>query len=298
MTSTRNLRKSTLILVAILWVISTMETMGLRRLALPSMRRLLRHHEFTHQTRTSLYMSTADDHMEEILEDIIFSGDVAGFVRKSKDVLEPDFKTFLDGRMSSCHEDDERRILTEIIQLVTAKQEEEAQRKEMAQSILNSILVDTPAEKGISTEPAGNSVDDLRKHLMGVQQGKEVDAEGKVVDRLGVFDKKKEKEDSGIKASSTTQVWYLVDAFTRLCVDNPHSPPLSLYRGNLITIPTRNLYIYVYTIVTDNVQVQDEGEMKAREVAAIIRKRELEAEAAAQREAEKAAGNQQITRGF
>jgi hypothetical protein len=45
-------------------------------------------------------------------------------------------------------------------------------------------------------------------------------------------------------------------------------------------------------------KVRDEGETKAQEIAALIRKRELEAQAAAQREAEKAAENQKITRGF
>jgi len=78
-------------------------------------------------TTTSLRMNLGeplltDETLEEWLDDMIYSGDIEGFIRRrSKDVVSLDFKEYLDERLAACNDEDEMRVLTEISKILTNK---------------------------------------------------------------------------------------------------------------------------------------------------------------------------------
>jgi hypothetical protein len=53
--------------------------------------------------------------MEEWLDDMIYSGDVEGFIRrKTSDVLTENFYNYLEERLTGCHDEDELQVLSEV----------------------------------------------------------------------------------------------------------------------------------------------------------------------------------------
>lgn len=56
-----------------------------------------------------------DEIMEEWLDDMIYSGDVEGFIRrKTSDVLTENFYNYLEERLTDCHDEDELQVLSEV----------------------------------------------------------------------------------------------------------------------------------------------------------------------------------------
>jgi hypothetical protein len=56
-----------------------------------------------------------DEIMEEWLDDMIYSGDVEGFIRrKTSDVLTENFYNYLEERLTGCHDEDELQVLSEV----------------------------------------------------------------------------------------------------------------------------------------------------------------------------------------
>ena len=63
-----------------------------------------------------------DEMMEEWLDDMIYSGDIEGYIRRqAKEVVSADFKEYLDERLAACHDEDEKRVLSEIAQILAVK---------------------------------------------------------------------------------------------------------------------------------------------------------------------------------
>ena len=63
--------------------------------------------------------------MEEWLEDVIYSGDVRGFIRRrSKDLVSYDFLDFLDSKLESCDDPDLKEVLTDMIEDIEGKLEQ------------------------------------------------------------------------------------------------------------------------------------------------------------------------------
>ena len=63
-----------------------------------------------------------DEMMEEWLDDMIYSGDIEGYIRRqAKEVVSADFKEYLDERLASCRDEDEKRVLSEIAQILAVK---------------------------------------------------------------------------------------------------------------------------------------------------------------------------------
>jgi hypothetical protein len=68
------------------------------------------------------FSTSTDDNYEEVLDDMIYSGDMLGFIRKkSKEVVNKDFLSFLENKKSNCHEEDEKQVVEEIIDLISEK---------------------------------------------------------------------------------------------------------------------------------------------------------------------------------
>jgi hypothetical protein len=60
--------------------------------------------------------------MTEWLDDMIYSGDIAGFVRRrSKDMLKDEFLTFVEDRIETCDDEDELSVLNEIADIIAGK---------------------------------------------------------------------------------------------------------------------------------------------------------------------------------
>jgi hypothetical protein len=63
-----------------------------------------------------------DEQLEELLDDMIYSGDIEGYARRrAKDVISEDFLDYLQERLGSCQDDDEKQVLVDIISLVSEK---------------------------------------------------------------------------------------------------------------------------------------------------------------------------------
>ena len=77
------------------------------------------------RTATLLSMSTRieeDDEYEELLEEMIYSGDFTAFIRKkSKDIITTDFLDFLQEREKSAEDIDDKTVLSEIINIINNK---------------------------------------------------------------------------------------------------------------------------------------------------------------------------------
>ena len=79
-----------------------------------------------------LMMSTAtpsviptDEEMEVWLQDMMYSGDLLGFVRRrARDVVTLDFVEYVEERLELCQDEDEKGVLSEIFGLVSDKLKE------------------------------------------------------------------------------------------------------------------------------------------------------------------------------
>lgn len=61
----------------------------------------------------------SDETYEEWLDDIIYSGDIEGYIkRKSHDLVNDDFLDFLEERIELCQDSDEKNVLTEVINAI------------------------------------------------------------------------------------------------------------------------------------------------------------------------------------
>ena len=92
-----------------------------------------------------------DEMMEEWLDDMIYSGDIEGFIRRqAKDVVSADFKEYLDERLASCRDEDEKRVLSEIAQILALKlavTEGLVDSDELFMSRLDKILFTAPNQR-------------------------------------------------------------------------------------------------------------------------------------------------------
>eukprot|EP01038_Epipyxis_sp_PR26KG_P004842 gene4842-6787_t len=71
---------------------------------------------------TFLKNTAGDEDYEEMLDDMIYSGDMPGFIRRrTQDIVSEDFLEFLQEKLLTCHEEDEKQVLNEIINLVVDK---------------------------------------------------------------------------------------------------------------------------------------------------------------------------------
>jgi hypothetical protein len=63
-----------------------------------------------------------DEQLEELLDDMIYSGDVEGYARRrAQEVVNEDFLDYLKERVGDCQDDDEKQVLDDIINLVSEK---------------------------------------------------------------------------------------------------------------------------------------------------------------------------------
>ena len=63
-----------------------------------------------------------DEEYEELLDEMIYSGDFVGFMRrKSKQIISEDFLDFLQEREKNAEDVDDKNVLMEIITLVNDK---------------------------------------------------------------------------------------------------------------------------------------------------------------------------------
>lgn len=75
-----------------------------------------------HRLSLRLQSTPTDEQYEEWLDDMIYSGDIAGFIRRrSTDLLSEDFKDFLEEKLLECEEEDEKDVLSEIIGIIDEK---------------------------------------------------------------------------------------------------------------------------------------------------------------------------------
>jgi hypothetical protein len=103
---------------------------------------------------TSLYSSTqpiSDETMEEWLDDMIYCGDIEGYIRRrARDVVSEDFREYLDERLEACHDEDEKQVLSEISLLVSEKlriSDGLADSEEVFESRLDRVLFTAPNQR-------------------------------------------------------------------------------------------------------------------------------------------------------
>jgi hypothetical protein len=66
-------------------------------------------HRSSIMTRYSSPQPISDETMEEWLDDMIYCGDIEGYIRRrSKDVVTDDFREYLDERLQDCQDEDEK----------------------------------------------------------------------------------------------------------------------------------------------------------------------------------------------
>lgn len=64
----------------------------------------------------------SDETLEGWLDDMIYSGDIDGFIRRrAKDVINEDFDEYLQERLEACDDEDEKKVLIEIAAIVSSK---------------------------------------------------------------------------------------------------------------------------------------------------------------------------------
>ena len=100
---------------------------------------------------SSLVVPT-DEEMENWLQDILFSGDVSGSIRRrSKDVLALDFLEYVEERLEQCDDEDEKLVLSEVYGEVSRKFKETDGLAEAGISFekrLDKILFCAPNKRG------------------------------------------------------------------------------------------------------------------------------------------------------
>lgn len=108
-------------------------------------------HKSTILTRFSSPQPISDETMEEWLDDMIYCGDIEGYIRRrSKDVVTWDFRDYLDFRLGDCQDEDEKQVLTEITQLLAEKlrlSDGLVDSKEVFESRLDKLLFTSPNQR-------------------------------------------------------------------------------------------------------------------------------------------------------
>lgn len=78
--------------------------------------------QHSRRARVSFSLQATDAEYEELLEDMIYSGDMPGFMRrKTREIVDEDFLDYLKERIESADDDDEKAAIQEIITLVSGK---------------------------------------------------------------------------------------------------------------------------------------------------------------------------------
>ena len=89
--------------------------------------------------------------MEEWLDDMIYCGDIEGYIRRrSKDVVTDDFREYLDERIAECQDEDEKQVLSEITLLLSEKlrlSDGMVDSEEVFESRLDKILFTAPNQR-------------------------------------------------------------------------------------------------------------------------------------------------------
>jgi hypothetical protein len=93
----------------------------------------------------------SDETMEEWLDDMIYCGDIEGYIRRrSKDVVTDDFREYLDERLEACHDQDEKQVLSEIALMVGEKlriSDGLVDSEEVFESRLDRVLFTAPNQR-------------------------------------------------------------------------------------------------------------------------------------------------------
>ena len=102
-------------------------------------------------TRYSSPQPISDETMEEWLDDMIYCGDIEGYIRRrSKDVVTDDFREYLDERIAECQDEDEKQVLSEITLLLSEKlrlSDGMVDSEEVFESRLDKILFTAPNQR-------------------------------------------------------------------------------------------------------------------------------------------------------
>ena len=108
-------------------------------------------HRSSVMIRHSSPQPISDETMEEWLDDMIYCGDIEGYIRRrAKDVVSDDFREYLEERLTDCQDEDEKQVLTEITQLLTDKlrlSDGLADSGEVFESRLDKILFTSPNQR-------------------------------------------------------------------------------------------------------------------------------------------------------
>lgn len=108
-------------------------------------------HRSSVMIRHSSQQPISDETMEEWLDDMIYCGDIEGYIRRrSKDVVSDDFREYLEERLTDCQDEDEKQVLTEITQLLTEKlrlSDGLSDSGEVFESRLDKILFTSPNQR-------------------------------------------------------------------------------------------------------------------------------------------------------
>lgn len=73
-------------------------------------------------TTFALQSSISDETYTEWLDDMIYSGDIEGYIRRrSKDLITDDFLDFLKFKLDECADDDEKTVIQEVFSLIDVK---------------------------------------------------------------------------------------------------------------------------------------------------------------------------------
>lgn len=79
-------------------------------------------HQFMSTTSSDIEIEYTDEEYEELLDEMIYSGDFVGFMRrKAKQIISADFLDFLQEREKSAIDLDDKNVLNEIIGLIQDK---------------------------------------------------------------------------------------------------------------------------------------------------------------------------------
>jgi hypothetical protein len=124
--------------------------------------------------------------MGDMLEEVIFSGDLPGYIRKSSPsdaILTEEFSTYLSRQISITKEEEERVLLVEIAMLIANRLQADTNN--------DKAFVDAIADSASEAVEVDESID-WRDQLKKLQFGESVELTGnEVIDKLGVFEKKK-----------------------------------------------------------------------------------------------------------
>ena len=123
----------------------------------------------------------------DLIEEVIFSGDPIAFIRKSAPtdtVLSPSFRSYVAEALQKSTDSDERAMLDEISSLIASRLGDDDTNESL-------MLSDAPTTSSAATDDDDDDVVDWRERMKALQAGEEKDTTGLVVDKLGVFEQKR-----------------------------------------------------------------------------------------------------------